>query len=78
LRNGDDTTDDRDDDVNQLLKLNVNCLYCDIDDITKFIIPGHNHKYTKIQLSTANIPSKYHQISHLVSNLEDTCLVIHS
>ena len=59
LRNGDDTTDDRDDDVNQLLKLNVDCLYYDIDDIAKLIIPGHNHKYTEIHLRIVNIPSKY-------------------
>ena len=59
MRNGDDTTDDRDDDVNQLLKLNVDCLYYDIDDIAKLIIPGHNHIYTEIHLRTDNIPSKY-------------------
>ena len=58
MRNGDDTTDDRDDDVNQLLKLNVDCLYYDIDNVAKLVISRENHKYITIHLNTHNYRSK--------------------
>jgi len=46
--------DDRVDEVNQLLKLNIDCLYYDIDDM----LMGHNHKFTVIHLNIPNLLSK--------------------
>ena len=35
-----DGTDDEDDEARPLLKLDVDCLYYDIDDMVKLVIPG--------------------------------------
>jgi len=43
-----DGTEDEDDEVSQLLKLNVDHLYYDVDDMAKLLIPGHKHRYTTI------------------------------
>ena len=78
LRSGDgDGTDDGDDEVSPLLKLNVDCLYYDIDDMAKLVIPRHNHKYTAIHLNIHSLPSKYDQLRHIIAHLEDIGLVIH-
>jgi len=67
----------RDDEVSQLLKLNVDCLYYDTDDMSELVIPNHNHKYTAIHLNIHNLPSKYYLLRQLISKLEDTHLVIY-
>ena len=65
-----DVTDDGVDEVSQLLKLNVDRLYYNIDDVSKLVIPGHNHTYTTIYLIIHSLQNKYDQLRQLITNLE--------
>ena len=78
LDSGDgDGTGSGDDEVSPLLRLNVDCLYYDIDDMVKLAIPGHKHRYTAIHLNIHSLPSKYDQLRLIIANLEDVGLTIH-
>jgi len=63
--------------MSQLLKLNVDCFHYDINDMSKLVITGHNHKCTAIQINLHRVPSKYDQLRQLIANLEDIGLAIH-
>ena len=68
---------DPDDEVSSLLRLNLDCLYDNIDDMVKFTQLGNNYKYTSIHLNIHSLPSKYDQLRTMIANLEDIGIIIH-
>ena len=60
---------DPDDEVSPLLRLNLDCLYYNIDDMIKFTQLANNYKYS--------LPSKYDQLRTMIANLEDIGIIIH-
>ena len=68
---------DPDDEVSPLLRLNLDCLYYNIDDMVKFTQLGNNYKYTSIHLNIHSLPSKYDQLRTMIANLEDIGIIIH-
>ena len=68
---------DPDDEVSPLLRLNLDCLYYNIDDMVKFTQLGNNYKYTSIHLNIHSLSSKYNQLRTMIANLKDIGMIIH-
>ena len=66
MDNGQGDDGDPDDEVSPLLRLNLDCLYYNIDYMVKII---NIHQFT--------LSSKYDQLRIMIANLEDIGIIIH-
>ena len=69
--------EDDDEDDTQLLKLNTNCNYYEIEDMKQFITPNMGHKYTAIHMNVWSLPSKYDQIRSMMAKLKEIGITVH-
>ena len=68
--------DDEESNNSPLLKLNVDCMYHEMENLKVFITTDHKYLYTSIHLNIRSLPTKYDQLRTMISELNVMGLAI--